>query len=60
MAHLEIIRPKELARILSVSISTLYRMTDELPQKFKLRDGGKAVGWLRSDIESYLKSRAEK
>ncbi len=53
----KIIRPKELANMLSISISTLYRWESkgELPSKIKL--AGNAVGWLRSDIEEWLNNR---
>jgi len=55
----KIIRPKELANMLSMSISTLYRMQheDKLPPKVKM--GSRAVGWLRSDIEEWLISRKQ-
>jgi predicted DNA-binding transcriptional regulator AlpA len=53
----EFIRPAELAKMLSVSISTIYRMTPELPPKFKLSKNGNAVGWLRSDIMTFLNDR---
>lgn len=55
----KIIRPKELANMLSVSISTLYKMQDDglLPAKIKISSS--AVGWLRSDIEEWLKSRKQ-
>ncbi len=54
---IQILRPKELAEILSISIPTLYRIQDELPPKIKLSKNGRAVGWGRSDIENYLSSR---
>lgn len=54
---LQIIRPKELAELLSISIPTIYRIQDELPPKIKLSKNGRAVGWRRSDIEEYLNSR---
>jgi len=59
MSDLRIIRPKELADLLSVSIPTLYRMMDELPPKIKLSKRGRAVGWRMSDIEKYLESRSK-
>ena len=60
MNAFQIIRPKELAEILSVSIPTLYRMMDDLPPKIKLSKHGRAVGWRHSDIVEYLESRQEK
>ncbi len=59
MQSYQIIRPKELADLLSVSIPTLYRMMDELPPKIKLSKRGRAVGWRMSDIEKYLESRSK-
>jgi len=56
---LQIIRPKDLAELLSVSIPTLYRMMDELPPKVKLSNSGRAVGWRMSDIETYLEDQTE-
>ncbi|PAU93705.1 hypothetical protein CK503_11175 [Aliifodinibius salipaludis] len=55
----KIIRPKELANMLSISISTLYKMQsdDQLPDKVKI--SSHAVGWLRSDIEEWLVSRKQ-
>ncbi|MEX1261823.1 MAG: AlpA family phage regulatory protein [Balneolaceae bacterium] len=58
-SSLQIIRPKELAELLSISIPTLYRMKDELPSKVKLSENGRAVGWRMSDIEAYLIERTE-
>ncbi|MDZ7720305.1 MAG: AlpA family phage regulatory protein, partial [Balneolaceae bacterium] len=55
----EIIRPKELAEMLSLSISTIYKMYSEgqLPTKVKI--SSQAVGWLRSDIEEWILQRKE-
>ena len=55
----EIIRPKELSEMLSLSIPTIYRMynDEKLPPKVKM--GSRAVGWLRSDIEDWLISRKQ-
>ncbi|MFH5884690.1 helix-turn-helix transcriptional regulator [Halalkalibaculum sp. DA3122] len=54
-----IIRPKELANMLSISISTIYKMQGDgqLPAKVKI--SSHAVGWLRSDIEEWLSSRKQ-
>jgi len=53
----KIIRPKELANMLSISISTLYKMQNDgqLPDKVKI--SSHAVGWLRSEIEEWLGKR---
>jgi prophage regulatory protein len=55
----EIIRPKELAEMLGLSIPTIYRMYNDgqLPSKVKI--SSHAVGWLRSDIEEWLLLRKE-
>ena len=55
----KIIRPKELANMLSISISTLYKMQDERQLPPKLKISSSAVGWLRSDIEEWLVSRKQ-
>lgn len=49
-----IIRPKEFAKMLSVSISTLYRMQQEgrLPPKIKFSH--RAVGWVSTDLDEWL------
>jgi prophage regulatory protein len=55
----KIIRPKELANMLSISISTLYKMQydGQLPAKVKI--SSHAVGWLRSDIGEWLIRRKQ-
>lgn len=57
MKHLKIIRPKELAEMLSVSSVTIWRMEQrgELPKRRKISTG--TVGWLESDIQEWLESR---
>jgi len=54
---MKIIRPKQLAKILSVSTVTLWRMEKrgELPPRIKIST--RAVGWLESDIKEWLKNR---
>lgn len=52
-----ILRPKEVAQLLSISIPTLYRMMDELPPK--IRVGKRAVGWRESEIQDWLEERTE-
>lgn len=51
---LQIIRPKELAKLLSVSIPTLWRMekTKRLPPKISI--SSRSTGWLRKDIEDWI------
>jgi|AntRauTorcE11898_2_1112593.scaffolds.fasta_scaffold05917_4 predicted DNA-binding transcriptional regulator AlpA len=52
---LQIIRPRQLAELLDVHLSTLYRWHDEdnIPIK-KRQFGPKAVGYLQSDVEKWL------
>ncbi len=59
MKDLELIRPKQLAKLLSISIPTLYRMINdgELPPKVKI--GKRAVGWRRKQIEEWMDERTE-
>lgn len=54
---LQIIRPSELAEILSVSTVTVWRMEKrgELPPRKKISN--RCVGWTRSSIEDFLDSR---
>jgi len=56
---MQIIRPKELAELLSISISTLYRIQEELPPKVKFSRKGRAVGWRKEDIEKYLEEKIQ-
>lgn len=53
---MKIIRPNELAKMLSVSKVTLWRMENrgEIPPRIKISK--RAVGWLESDIEEWLNS----
>jgi len=48
-----IIRPKELSKLLSVSVTSLYRWQAEgkLPEKRKF---GRSVGWRYGDIQKWL------
>jgi len=57
---MKIIRPHQLTKILQVSTTTLWRMENrgELPARFKIST--RAVGWLESDIEDWLKSQQSK
>jgi len=58
---IKILRPKELAEMLSISRPTLWRMEKkgELPKRKKLSDTGRAVGWLQSDIREWLDNRPD-
>lgn len=59
MKSLQIIRPTELAEILSVSKQTLWRMENrgELPNRVRISK--RAVGWLAIDIKEFLESKRE-
>ena len=59
MKSLQIIRPTELAGILSVSKQTLWRMENrgELPNRVKISK--RAVGWMASDIREFLESKKD-
>jgi prophage regulatory protein len=54
---LQIIRPSELAEILSVSTVTVWRMEKrgELPPRKKISN--RCVGWMESDIREWLENR---
>jgi predicted DNA-binding transcriptional regulator AlpA len=57
MKSLNIIRPAELAKILSVSTATLWRMErrNELPPRKQI--SRRVVGWVESDLIQWLKER---
>lgn len=54
---MKLIRAKELAKKLTISIPTLWRMEQrgELPPKIQITS--KISGWRESDIEEWLKER---
>jgi len=56
---LSIIRPSELAEILSVNPVTIWRMEKrgDLPPRKKISN--RCVGWLESDIKEWLESRPD-
>ena len=57
---LTLIRPTDLARELSVPISTLYRWIDEDPDfPPRVRIGPRTVGFRRQQVERWLESRTE-
>lgn len=53
----KILRPKEAATYLSLSLATLWRLNKkgDFPQKVRL--SAKSVGWLESDIAEWLEKR---
>lgn len=54
---LSIIRPSELAKILSISTTTLWRMEqdEQLPEKIQI--GTRSVGLLRRDVEDWISKK---
>ena len=56
MENLQILRPQQLAKLLNISIPTLYRWHAEghIPIQ-KVRFGKAAVGYRLSDVEKWLK-----
>lgn len=53
----QLIRPRDLAEKLSISLATLYRMKKDgkLPPQVKIHE--RAVGWKVSDIEEWIDTR---
>jgi prophage regulatory protein len=51
-----LLRWRELCKIVPFSRSYVYVLMSQgkFPKTYKLVRGGKAVGWLASDIEAYL------
>lgn len=56
-----ILRMTDLVVLLGLNQSTIYALIKEgrFPAPFKLIDGGRATGWLESEIKEYIKSRSE-
>lgn len=56
----QILRPKQLSKKLSVSPATLWRLqhANDFPKKVQL--SARAVGWLQSDIDTWLEKKATK
>ena len=54
-----ILRPRELADRIGLSLATLWRLRrrGDLPEPIRLSPG--CVGWRSSDIEAWLSTRAE-
>lgn len=55
-----IIRMEDVSRKISLKPSSIYALIQagKFPKPFKITPGGRASGWLCSDIESWLLSRA--
>jgi len=56
-----VVRWPELSQILCLSRSHVHDLIARglFPRQIKLTPSGRASGWLASDIEKYLKERAE-
>jgi len=54
-----IIRPRELAERIGLSLATIWRLRrrGDLPEPIRLSPG--CVGWRTSDIDAWLANRAE-
>lgn len=57
---MKIIRPTQLAKLLGVSKTTLWRLekSSELPERYSISE--RIVGWKESDIKEWLESKKEK
>lgn len=57
---MQILRPKDVAKKLSISLATLWRLThnDDFPAPIRISK--KAVGWNEEDLNGYLLRRAVK
>lgn len=53
-----ILRPKQLAKYLSLSLATIWRLQQQegFPKKIQLST--KAVGWFEDDIATWLENRS--
>lgn len=56
---MKIIRPHQLAELLSISKTTLWRLekAGELPPRYKISE--RSVGWLEEDIKEWLETKKE-
>lgn len=57
--HVQVIRHKQVCEKLQISSAKLFDMVarGQFPKPFTLVPGGRAVGWLEFDVDSYLLSR---
>ena len=53
----QILRPKDVAKKLSISLATLWRMTHSEDFPPSIRISKKAVGWRESELDEYLSRR---
>ena len=56
-----ILRIKELIIRLQLARSTIYELqaTNQFPKSFKITLGGRAAGWVESEIEAWIESRSK-
>ena len=59
--QLRVIRHKQVCAKLQISSAKLFDMVarGQFPKPFTLVPGGRAVGWLESDVDSYVLARKE-
>lgn len=58
---MNILRPKEVCKLLSISMTSLYRRINEdptFPRRIRLGKG-RSVGFLESDIKEWLESEPQ-
>lgn len=60
-AQLRVIRHKQVCEKLQISSAKLFDMVarGQFPKPFTLVPGGRAVGWLESDVDCYVIDRKE-
>jgi prophage regulatory protein len=58
-AQLRVIRHKQVCEKLQISSAKLFDMVarGQFPKPFTLVPGGRAVGWLEADVDSYVLAR---
>ena len=58
--EVQVLKLPELVVKTRLARSSIYRLMKQgkFPSGFKLSDGGRAAGWLLSDIDSFLTQRA--
>lgn len=52
-----ILRPKQLAKYLSLSLATIWRLAREVDFPVKVQISARAVGWREQDIIAWLEKR---
>ncbi len=61
VSQLRVVRHKQVRQKLQISSAKLFDMVakGQFPKPFTLVPGGRAVGWLESDVDSYVLARKE-